>query len=133
MISAENLAQVSIVLPIYNEGKYIRETLESIVNQDYRNLEVIVSDNHSSDQPSIIWEEFAQKDDRICYHRHSNNIGVLPNHIFSINKILGKYFMIASGHDKWSTNLISECVYLLEFCSSASVAYGTPSWIGEDG
>ncbi|MDH4316981.1 MAG: glycosyltransferase family 2 protein [Desulfobulbaceae bacterium] len=133
MISEEILPLVSVVVPIYNEEKYIRETLESITNQDYKKLEIIVSDNYSSDQTPIICREFSQKDTRIFYYRQPENTGALSNHVFAINKTTGKYLMIASGHDKWSENLISECVYLLERYNKSTVAYGTPAWIGENG
>ncbi len=124
---------VTIALPIYNEEKHIEETLHSIINQDYANLEILIFDNHSTDRTGINCQEFAQKDQRIRYHCHEKNIGAGANHILSLEKAHGKYFMWAAGHDRWSTNLVSEAVSLLENHETATIAFGTSTWIDEDG
>ena len=124
---------VSVVMPIYNEEKHLRETLKSITSQDYTNLEILISDNCSTDGTASICNEFAERDCRISYHRHAENLGVGPNFIYSFETSSGKYFMWASGHDKWGSDCISKCVQLLEKNDSATLAFGTPVWIGEDG
>lgn len=124
---------VTVGMPVYNEEKYIGETLESIINQDYENLEILISDNYSNDKTSIICKEYAKKDKRINYYWQSKNIGATANHYYVIRKARGKYFMWAAGHDKWSTNLVSQCVSHLENFQTATIAFGTPIWIGKDG
>lgn len=124
---------VSIAVPIFNEEKYIQETLESIICQDYPNIEIFISDNCSTDKTPLICKDFVQKDSRITYHRHSKNIGAGDNHTYTMRKLHGKYLMFAAGHDKWSRNLVSECVAMLEKHKNATLAFGTPTWIGEDG
>jgi len=124
---------VSVLVPVFNEELFLRETLESIESQDYQNLEILISDNHSSDHTVKICREYASKDPRITLFEQSQNIGVGPNHILLVGKAKGKYLMFAAGHDKWSSNFITVNVTALESHPNAVVAYGTPCWIDEKG
>ena len=133
MNTETDLPLVSVAMPIYNEEKHLREALESIARQDYPNLEILISDNHSTDRTAAICKEFAKKNSRVSYHRNAENIGISPNFIYTFKKSNGKYFMWASGHDKWEPDCISNCIQSLEQEASANLALGTPIWIGEDG
>lgn len=70
----ENGAKVSIVLPTYNGAKYIRQSIDSCLNQTYKNIELIVVDDGSSDETSEIIRSY--KDGRIRYLRHEGNKGM---------------------------------------------------------
>ena len=63
---------VTIVVPIYNVEKYLRKCLNSIVNQTYKNIEIICIDDGSPDNSIDILNEFAQKDERIKIIRQEN-------------------------------------------------------------
>ena len=71
---------VSIGIPVYNGEKYIRETLEYLLAQTFTDIEIIISDNASTDTTGEICEEFAAKDDRVRYYRASENFGAAWNH-----------------------------------------------------
>ncbi len=133
MIQNNDKPQVTVALPVYNEERHISKTLDSLIAQDYPNLEILISDNCSTDKTGVICQEYAEKDQRIVYKRHHENIGVAANHILIARRAQGKYFMFAAGHDYWSKNLVSQSVQLLERFETATVAFGTPSWIGEEG
>ncbi len=124
---------VSVVLPVYNEEMFIRETLESILAQDYENLEILISDNHSSDNTALLCREFAGRDQRIRCWDQPFNIGANSNHMFLSRKATGKYLVFTSGHDKWSASFISVNVNALEVHERAVLSYGTPCWIDEKG
>lgn len=124
---------VSVILPVYNEELFIRETLESIVCQDYKNLEILISNNYSSDGTADLCREFANRDQRIKFFEQTSNIGAIANHAFLTSKAKGKYIILTSGHDKWSENYILANVKSLEDNRSALLSYGTPCWIDEKG
>lgn len=128
-----NTPLVSIVLPVYNEEVFIKETFETILAQDYINLEIIISDNCSSDKTAVLCRDFALRDQRVQLFEQVVNIGAAANHVFSLDKAKGKYFIFMAGHDKWSENYISANVKALEENCSAILAYGTPFWINEEG
>lgn len=68
---------ISVIVPVYNVEKYIRECLDSIVNQTYKNLQIILVDDGSSDNSGKICDEFAKKDSRITVV-HQENQGQVP-------------------------------------------------------
>jgi len=77
MISSEPL--VSIFIPVFNRETLIGETIESAVNQTYKNIEIIIVDNNSTDRTWEILESYSQKDKRIEIYRNEENIGPVRN------------------------------------------------------
>ncbi|WP_374606433.1 glycosyltransferase family 2 protein [Thermomonas sp.] len=124
---------VSVGLFAYNEARFLRGSLESLFAQDYANLEIIISDNCSTDDTEAICREYAQRYKNIRYQRQLHNVGSAANSIHVLAQATGEYFMWASGHDVWSPALVSTCVALLEGHPSAALAFGTAHWIDEDG
>lgn len=62
----------SIVVPIYNVEKYLKQCIESIVNQSYKDIEIILVDDGSTDSSSAICDEYAEKDGRITVIHKAN-------------------------------------------------------------
>ncbi len=71
----ENEFILSIGLPVFNGEKYISQRIKSILSQTFQNFELIISDNASEDRTSEICINYANKDDRIRYHKQETNIG----------------------------------------------------------
>jgi len=124
---------VSVGMPVYNEGRFIRESLDSILAQDYQNLEIIISDNGSTDETVSICREYAQLDKRVRYSRFDSNVGASKNFTSVLERASGKYFMWAAGHDLWSENLIAETVRILEIHPDAALSFGSAVWVDENG
>lgn len=120
---------VSVGMPVYNGAKTLRRALDSILAQDYSNLEIIISDNASVDETSKICREYAAGDKRISYYRIEKNMGAVWNfnHLIKLSK--GKYFMRMSHDDVRDSTYISKCVVLLEanekavLCHSYTAAF----------
>ena len=72
---------VSIGLPVYNGSNYVAEAIESVLTQTYKNFELIISDNASTDSTQEICQKFAKQDDRIRYYRNAKNLGAGANMI----------------------------------------------------
>lgn len=101
---------VSIGFPVYNGQKYIRKALESLLFQSYRDFEIIVSDNQSSDATVSIVNEYMKKDDRIQLVRQNQNIGCAKNFEFVLSQAKGKFFMWAAHDDIWAPNWLEVLV-----------------------
>lgn len=105
---------VSIGLPVRNGAALLERALDSLLLQDYGALEIVVSDNASTDQTEEICRAYALKDARIRYFRNDRNVGPVEN--FNRVQVLGKgpYFMWAAHDDEWKPSYIRKCVDLLE-------------------
>jgi glycosyltransferase involved in cell wall biosynthesis len=105
---------VSVGIPTYNRPAGLRRVLECITTQTYQNLEIIVSDNASSDsQVEKIALEFASRDGRIKYYRQEENRGAGCNFKFVLEQARGEYFIWAADDDCISENYISTLLTLL--------------------
>jgi glycosyltransferase involved in cell wall biosynthesis len=115
---------VSIGMPVYNGERFIREALDSVLGQTYENLEVIISDNASTDSTGAICLEYTARDQRIQYHRNAVNLGVIANfrRVFELSS--GDYFMWACADDLRPATAVENCVEALLRDSSAVMAHG---------
>ena len=68
----EQSGKVSVIIPLYNGEKYIEDTVGSVLHADYKNMEVIIVDDGSTDNSYGICERLRQRDDRIVLHRKEN-------------------------------------------------------------
>ena len=110
----EKFPLVSIGLPVFNGEKSLSQALETLLNQDYRNLEIIISDNGSTDRTPAICEEFLQKDARVKYYRSSENLGSNWNFNRVVELSSGKYFMWAAHDDLRDLTFVRVCIEKLE-------------------
>lgn len=114
-----NQPLVSIGVPVFNGEKKLACALDSLLGQDYQNLEVIISDNASTDATPEICASYAQKDSRIRYYRSEKNLGAIWNfnRVFKLSG--GKYFMWAAHDDQRNPSYVSACVKKMEQCPDA--------------
>lgn len=89
---------VSILIPAYNVEKYLRECLDSVINQTYRNLQIVIVDDGSKDSTGEICNEYASKDNRIEVY-HISNGGVANARNVLLSKIKGDYFLFVDSDD----------------------------------
>lgn len=114
---------ITIGVPVYNEEKNIRGTLESILNQNYKDILVCVSDNCSTDNTYNIIEEISKRDDRVKIWRQERNIGPFDNFKFVLDKATTKYFMWVGGHDTITSTYLQEAISHLEKYNETAAVY----------
>ena len=124
---------VSIGLPVYNGAQFLEEALQSLLGQSCADIELIISDNASTDGTAAICARFAAADPRVRYSRLSENIGALPNHNRVFSLATGRYFMWASHDDLFLPNYVEKCVACLEREPSAVLAYSKMAIIDNGG
>lgn len=117
-----NKPLVSIGLPTYNRAKDLRACLTNLTSLHYKNIEIIISDNHSTDTTTEVCKEYVKKDKRIRYFRQKTNSGVKENSHFVLEKARGKYFFWASDDDIRESNYLSSLVPVLEKHPKATLA-----------
>lgn len=116
--------KVSIGLPVYNGEKYLNKTLENLLGQSFLDIEIVISDDGSSDQTQEICKQFVNRDSRIRYFRQNNNFGMpVKNFRFVLDKALGEYFMFASHDDSWDQQYVEELVNMLDSDPNCSLAF----------
>lgn len=107
---------ISVIVPVYNTDQYLRKCIESICNQTYTNLEIILIDDGSQDNSPAICDEFAQKDNRIKVI-HKENGGVAAARNAGLDNATGDYIGFVDSDD-----FIEKSMY--EKLLDASVKYG---------
>ena len=117
------MALVTIGIPVCNEEKYLRATIDSALAQSFMDVEVIICDNCSTDGSFAIAKECATKDKRIRLVRHPENIGVIENFRACLNLANSKYFAWLGGHDIFCSDYIEAAIKHLEGNSAAVMVY----------
>ena len=123
-MNSSNSPLVCIGVPVYNGGAKIVVALDSILAQTYSNIQVLISDNASTDGTRGICERICAEDPRVHYVRQPVNLGPSANFEAVLDLAEGDYFMWL-GHDDWlSERYIEECVRTLNENSDVSLACG---------
>ena len=97
--------KISIIIPTYNVEKYIERCLKSVVNQTYKNLEIIVVDDFSNDNTFSIIQYISNQDNRIRIFRN-NHHGVSCARNLAIKKSTGRYIMFLDGDDEYENDMV---------------------------
>lgn len=103
------MEKVSVIIPIYNVEKYLSECLDSVVNQTYKNLEIILINDGSKDGSANICKEYAEKDSRIIFI-DQENIGVSKTRNKGIDIATGKYVLFVDSDDYCEANMVETAV-----------------------
>ena len=91
--------KVSVIIGVYNSEKYIEETIRSVLNQTYKNFELIVIDDGSTDKSFEIVAKLAEKDKRIKFLKNDRNLGVSATRNRLIDIAKGEYVAIMDSDD----------------------------------
>lgn len=92
---------ISIITPAYNCGDYIAETIDSVINQTYKNWELIIVDDCSTDHTKEIVKEYIKKDNRIKYHLLDTNSGAAIARTKAMELANGDYMAFLDSDDLW--------------------------------
>jgi glycosyltransferase involved in cell wall biosynthesis len=123
---------VSIGVPVYNAEAFLERALDSLCAQDYEHLEIIISDNASTDNTLKICRAAAERDERVTYLTTDMNRGAAWNFSRLVHVAQGTYFKWAAADDLCRPELVSTCVAALEADPSAVLCYPRTSLIDED-
>lgn len=122
---------VSVVVPVYNVEKYIAKCLDSLCNQTYKNLEIIVVDDSSPDNSGMIIKKYQEKDKRIRYiKRYNGGLGAARN--TGIKESKGDYICFVDSDD-WVTSDYVECFVRTATEDKSDVVISNICYVFENG
>lgn len=107
------MKKISVVIPVYNVEKYLSECLDSVVNQTYKNLQIILVDDGSTDFSGKICDVYAEKDNRITVV-HQKNAGAGAAKNTGLDLVKGEYFSIIDSDDYIELDMYEKMVNSLE-------------------
>lgn len=102
--------KVAIIVPVFNVACYLEKTLDSCLRQSYHNLEIIVIDDASTDNSSVIAHNFAEQDSRIKLCKHQKNRGTLQARLSGIELATADFALFLDGDDYLDLNAVEELV-----------------------
>ena len=108
------MEKVDILLATYNGEKYLREQIDSILNQTHTEFRLLISDDGSTDGTIEILKEYKEKDARIDVFFQENNLGVVKNFEFLLEKVEAKYYMFSDQDDIWKETKIEKSLNKIE-------------------
>ena len=117
----ERAPRVSIGLPVFNGEEYLPAAFSSLIQQEFEDFELIVSDNASTDSTEAICRDFATKDGRIRYHSNETNIGASGNYNRVFELARGDFFKWASHDDECHPSLLRRCLQTFDQAPASTV------------
>lgn len=106
---------VSVIMPTYNTGKFLSASIESVLSQTYNNIELIITDDCSTDQITInTLNYYSKKDPRIKISFFEKNMGAGPARNKSIEEAKGRYIAFCDSDDRWLPNKLEKQIAFME-------------------
>jgi glycosyltransferase involved in cell wall biosynthesis len=124
---------VTVGLPVYNGARYIDETISSILNQDVAGLELVISDNGSTDETVSIIKRRSAQDERIRPVFRDDNLGAAWNFNNVLTLARGEYFHWAGSDDLMEPSMLRRCIEALQQSNGSVLAYPRTVLIDENG
>lgn len=126
------MPKVSVILPNYNHAAYLPERLESVLGQDFRDFEVIILDDHSSDNSLAVLKKYAS-DKRITHllENEANSGSTFIQWEKGLHLAQGEYIWIAESDDIAAPTFLSEAVRVLDNDKNTGVVFTSSVWIDE--
>lgn len=108
-----DMEKISVIIPVYNSEKYINKCVESLINQSYKNLDIVLIDDGSTDSSGKICDEYAKQDLRIQVF-HQKNGGPSKARNYGLKKAQGEYITFVDSDDWLVENAIEKCYEVIK-------------------
>lgn len=122
--------KVSVIIPCFNKGKYVKEAVESVINQTYQNIEIVCIDDCSTDNSYEILKELANKYENIILLRNEENKGVVYSRNTAIEKATGEYVLPLDADDTIEPAYIEKAARILNTYNQVGVVYCKYKYFG---
>lgn len=129
----ETRPRISIGLPVYNAERYLRHSVESMLEQTFGDFELVISDNASTDATWEICSEYARMDDRVRLFRNQANLGAAENFNRVFNLSRARFFKWIAYDDVCAPEFLERCLEVLETRPDVALCYPKTLLIDENG
>lgn len=106
--------KIDILMATYNGEKYLKQQIDSILEQSYTDFRLLISDDQSTDSTRDILNEYVAKDSRVVVFLQNKNLGVVRNFEYLMQKVENEYFMFSDQDDIWQKDKIKKSIELIE-------------------
>ena len=122
---------ISIIMPVYNSEKYVSEAIMSVCKQSYKNWELLIVNDGSTDHTQEIIDNYAKKDPRIkVFHRKNEGVSMARN--YALNQICGDYVTFIDSDDVYHTDRLKRMLQVFEQYMNCDIAFSRhKEFIGE--
>lgn len=114
IVERKNKMKIDILMATYNGEKYLKEQIDSILNQTDQDFRLLISDDCSDDNTRQILNEYVEKDSRVVVFLQAKNLGVVKNFEFLMEKVENEAFMFSDQDDIWQKDKIEKSVKKME-------------------
>lgn len=123
---------ISVVIPVYNSGKYLSHCIESVLSQTFKEFELLLINDGSTDDSNKICDEYAQWDNRIRVI-HKSNTGVSDTRNCALDIAMGKYVIFMDADDYWSVKTALEQLFDIAEKNDLDIIRGEYDIVDEQG
>ena len=124
---------LSVILPNYNHSAYVRGQINAVLSQTYRNLELIIIDDASTDNSVAVIQDAIGNDPRVTFIRNEKNQGVQPNNHRGRELAKGEFLYFAAADDEVLPGLFEKSISALQQAPQAGVCFAVMAWIENNG
>lgn len=123
---------VSVIIPVYNSEKYIAKTINSVLNQTYKNIEIVLVDDCSTDNSAQIIDKYLESHKNIIHHLLEKNSGAAVARNKAIELAKGRYIAFLDSDDLWYPRKLQKQLDLMKK-QNAAICYTAIEMVDEDG
>lgn len=125
--------KVSVIMPVYNAESFVSESIDSVLNQTHKDIELILVDDCSKDNSYEILLEYAEKDERVRVFRNECNKGVSYTRNFAVSKAQFDYVALIDSDDIWDENKLQKQLEVIDKYPDTDICYTGSAYVDTQG
>ena len=128
-----HIPAVSVGMPVFNGETYLEVAISSVLAQTLDDLELVISDNASTDRTAEICQDYAARDRRVRYFRNPQNLGAAPNYNQALKHARGRYYKWLAHDDRMTPSYLAKTARVLDERSDAVLCNSVVAYIDQNG
>lgn len=128
-----HIPTVSVGMPVFNGETYLEVAISSVLAQTLDDLELVISDNASTDRTAEICQDYAARDKRVRYFRNPQNLGAAPNYNQALKHARGRYFKWLAHDDRMTPSYLAKTARVLDERTDAVLCNSVVGYIDQNG